>query len=146
MRFKVFFPLLVVLLTSTAACLSQAPKRQYPKDLARYVSLISLIATPERFDGQLVLVTGWVSIGFRHRALHYSSERRELGGCGDSIWLEFSDALLEHLDPQELGGHYVLVKGVFDMNNHGGAGLYQGTIDKIQAVVIMDIPAEDAGE
>ena len=109
-----------------------------PKDMPIPVSIISLIATPERYHGQLVFLTGWVSIGYRTRAIYYSSERSRLDFGPDSIWLEFSEELTKTRKVDTYNGHYVMLKGVFDKDNHGEMGIYQGAITDIKHIEILD--------
>lgn len=128
---------------SLAACVrlhAQSPPDGFPKDLALPVSIINLIASPERYDRQLVYVSGWVSVGYHVQALHFSSERRQFGSGPDAIWLEFSESFLEHTDPRTLDGRFVFVKGVFDKTRHGEMGLYPGSVTRIEEVIVPAVP------
>ncbi len=90
------------------------------------VSIIALIAVPERFDGKLVRLMGWASFAFESHGIFISRETAAVARNG--LWLDVrltSDMLA-------FGGSMVVVEGVFDSQSRGHLGMWSGTLTKIQ--------------
>ncbi len=95
----------------------------------KFVSLIQLIATPERYDGQRVRVIGLVSYRFESQALYPSKEDYRLVNQASAIWLAVDpDDRLRDERARRLHGKYAEVVGVFDASHRGHMSLYSGTI------------------
>jgi hypothetical protein len=86
--------------------------------------LVSLLALPTGFEGQLVTVRGFASVGFERDAL-YMSEVDYLNGM-DGIFMRFPEAL--RAESLTLDRRYVIVNGVFTRLRHGHAGMFVGEI------------------
>jgi hypothetical protein len=86
--------------------------------------LVSLLASPTGFEGQLVTVRGFASVGFERDAL-YMSEADYLNGM-DGIFVRFPEAL--RAEALRLDQRYVVVNGVFTRLRHGHAGVFVGEI------------------
>ena len=66
---------------------------QYAKD----VTMIQLIATPEKYDGQLVRVIGVGNLEFEGNCISLSKEDLKYG-VGNSIWIDVYQATGQRLD------------------------------------------------
>ena len=106
-------------------------------DDATRVSMVQLLATPERFDGRRVIVVGYLHRGFESSGLYLHREDHEFrlftnglwvnGGCGKSL---------------EYNGWYVGMAGTFDAKGHGHMGLWSAELDDVTEC----IPLRDASD
>ncbi|MBQ2319145.1 MAG: hypothetical protein II378_03145, partial [Clostridia bacterium] len=64
---------------------------QYVKD----VTMIQLIATPEKYDGQLVRVIGVGNLEFEGNCISLSKEDLKYG-VGNSIWIELGEKAIAY--------------------------------------------------
>ena len=94
-----------------------------------YVSMVALLANPEKFDGHFVRVDGFLRVEFEGHALYFHKEDYDLGLTKNSLWLEISRSGEEYT---ELNLHYVAVEGVFRANNFGHKDSFGGAIENIQ--------------
>lgn len=113
---------------------------------AEDVSIVNLIATPERYDGKVVRVDGVVILEFEGNAIYMTKADAENHISKNSIWLDldyskFGIPEKEPSDPEQLkqavskakrlknmSGKYALIEGVFDKNSRGHLGLCSGSI------------------
>jgi hypothetical protein len=93
------------------------------------VSLLQLLATPERYDGVLVRTIGFLWLEFEGNKLYLHREDYEHAIVKQAVWLDFpQDPTAEQ---RRLRGNYVLVEGVFNAKRGGHMGLSTGAIEKI---------------
>jgi len=92
------------------------------------VSMIQLIATPERFDRQRIQVTGYLSSQFENSALYLHEEDYARGITKNALWIEVPDAL------SKTPTGYVTVDAVLDSSRHGHLSAYQGTLTNVTSV------------
>jgi hypothetical protein len=88
------------------------------------VSIIRLIATPEKFHGQTVQLTGHCNFEFEGNAIYLHSEDFLNGNRKNALWLD-----LPSPRPTFAGG-LCIVEGWFKSTSHGHS-LYSGAIDTI---------------
>lgn len=94
------------------------------------VSLINLIATPERYNGKLVRIIGYLNLEFEGNALYLHKEDYDSSILKNGIWVDLprKEAIEK---TKEFSKHYVIIEGIFDMNDTGHMGLFSGSIIKI---------------
>ena len=95
-------------------------------DMPQDVSIIQLIATPEKFDGKFVSLIGFLCIAFEGDSIYLHREDLEKGIPRNGLWVDIP----EKTDPK-LSMHYVLIEGIFDANDHGHMGMFGGAIRKV---------------
>lgn len=91
------------------------------------VSLIQLIATPEKYHGKKVLVIGYLNIEFEGNAIYLHEEDYKHGLDKNAFWVDFS----KEIKPEKYSKSYVIIEGTFNMNRQGHFGLFSGTIENI---------------
>lgn len=112
------------------------------------VSMVQLIATPEKYHGQLIRVDGYLSVEFEDFALYLTRDDYEHLSGNNAVWVDFTPGILKGpagMTPDEnksLQGKYVVVEGIFDGNSHGHLGSFAGAIHKISRLQIMRTRAE----
>lgn len=104
------------------------------------LSLINLIATPEKYNGQMVSVIGFVKLQYEGNALYLSKD--DYGFVRkNALWLSLDLKKLE-IDEKtledEFTGKQVQVIGIFNMNNKGHFGLYSGAIDNVSCIMTWE--------
>jgi len=141
LKIKRIFTYILVPLTITAFSQCQTPiskkesnsitgKESNKFNTAQKVSLISLIANPEKYDGKPIAVIGFLSLAFESKVLFMNKDDYDAGLGINGIWVEISNP--EHY--QNNNKHYVIIEGVFDFNNKGHLSGYIGAIDKITRI------------
>src|SRR6266404_9792094 len=87
------------------------------------VTLIQLIANPDKFDGRLIRVIGFLRLEFEGNVLYLHREDYENAILGNGIWVDVTPALTMN---------YVLPEGVFSSGDRGHMGMWSGTIKQVR--------------
>jgi hypothetical protein len=93
------------------------------------VSLVRVIANPERFDGKLVSLIGFLRIEPEGTALYLSSEDYQHQVFGNALRVELNEQLRQ--DREELDMNYVHIVGVFDARHLGQMPFPSGSITNV---------------
>ena len=101
-------------------------------EMAEDVSMVQLIATPEKYDGKFVRVFGYLILEFEGDAVYLHREDLVQGLSRNALWVDRTEAM--ERDEKKLSGHYVLIEGIFDAQGHGHMGLFSGVIKDITRV------------
>jgi len=94
------------------------------------VTMVQLIANPERFDGKLIRVIGFLRLEFEGDVLYLHREDYEQALLGDGIWVDATPEIKKN--SKDLNMHYVLFEGVFSSKDKGHMGMWSGTITQIR--------------
>ncbi|HEY4194082.1 MAG TPA: hypothetical protein VGM63_00995 [Mucilaginibacter sp.] len=147
-----YFPLIFVLILILFAC-NQAPKKKktttYPDTLANgnvivlagdyEVSLIRLIANPEKYDGKKLRLIGYLHLEFEGNSLFIHKEDYDVGIYKNSIWVDVDMKHPEISGLNKFSNHYVIIEGTFDSHNNGHMGRCSGSIEKITRLDLYPI-------
>ena len=87
------------------------------------VSLVELIAVPEKFHGKVVRVIGYVTLGFESNGVCLSDDTRSGRDC---VFLD-----VEGVEDPGFRKDWALVQGTFDGELRGHLGCCSGTIHSI---------------
>jgi hypothetical protein len=96
------------------------------------VSLVNLIANPEKYHGQTIQVEGYLKLEFESNAIYLHEEDCKKGLVSNGFWVEFSNKISKRPDLKKYSDKYVIIIGTFDMNSRGHMGLFAGTINNIR--------------
>lgn len=107
---------------------------QYAKD----VTMIQLITTPEKYDGELVRVKGVSSFGFEESAIYLNKEDFKYY-IHNSIWIELGERAISYEEAFQYNGEYVIIEGIFDKDDCGHLGMHQGSIKNINRLELWDV-------
>jgi hypothetical protein len=117
----------LIALVFTLTTLLVAPiQAQQPTD----VTLVQLIANPEKFEGRLIRVIGFLRLEFEGNVLYLHREDYENAILGDGIWVDVTPAITKQ--SATINMHYVLLEGVFNSSDRGHMGMWSGTIKQIR--------------
>jgi hypothetical protein len=100
-------------------------------EMAENVSMVQLIATPEKFDGKFVRVIGFLNLEFEGDALYLHREDL-VQGLDNCVWVHRTDVM--ERDRKKLNRHYVVIEGIFDAQDHGHMGMFGGAIKDITRI------------
>ncbi len=109
----------------------------YSNQYAKDVTMIQLIATPEKFDGEFVRVIGVGNLEFESNCISLSKEDFKYG-VGNSVWIEFGEKAISYEEAQQYNGEYVILEGVFDKDDCGYMDMFCGSIKKISRYELWD--------
>ena len=93
------------------------------------VTMVQLISNPERFDGKVVRVIGFLRLEFEGDVLYLHREDYENAILGDGIWVDATPEITKQT--KTLNMHYVLLIGTFSSRDRGHMDMWSGTITKI---------------
>ena len=105
---------------------------------AKDVTMIQLIATPEKYDGQLVRVIGVGNLEFEGNCISLSKEDLKYG-VGHSIWIELGEKAISYEEAKKFNGEYVIVEGIFDKDDCGHMDMFCGSIKNISRYDLWDV-------
>jgi hypothetical protein len=122
-------PLLVLLSTAIAVCRACYASAEMPQD----VSMVQLLATPEKFHGKVVRVFGFLCLEFEGDALYLHREDNDQGLTRNGVWIHRTEAM--DRDEKKLNKHYVLVEATFDGEQHGHMGAFGGALKDVTRII-----------
>ena len=113
----------------------------------RSVSLISLIANPDKYDSKIVRVEGYLHIKFEDAALYLSKSDADYLNGNNAVWVSFSEKKDINIQPLDRNTKlnkenldyfdckYVLLEGTFNKNEHGHMGAYAATLEDVTRIM-----------
>lgn len=104
------------------------------------VSLLALVVNPDKYDGNVVRVTGVFGFYFSESTLYASMEWFKHGIASDAIILRLDVKGSEINKLASWTGKYVYVQGVFDARDRGPMGDYSGAIKDVSYLHLMNEP------
>jgi hypothetical protein len=124
MRALVFAALLIFAgsASPTPAVAGEAPQN---------VSIVQLLATPEKFNGKFVRVIGFLCLEFEGDAVYLHREDFVHGLTQNALWVDVPEKRDEALSQ-----HYVLLEGTFDATSHGHMDLFGRAIKNITRMTL----------
>lgn len=93
------------------------------------VSIIQLIADPQRFDGQAIRVIGFLRLEFEGNAVYLHREDFEKSILQNGIWIELTESQLR--SSGKLNNGYVLIEGTFSASEKGHLGIWPGSLQRV---------------
>lgn len=95
-------------------------------------SMISLIANPEKYDGRVVRIIGFVSFEHESDGIYLSKSDYDLRRSENGLWMERTGELFEEgAAAGRLNHRYVLVEGTFLASDKGHMDMFGGSISSI---------------
>ena len=118
---------LIVLLVFFVPIPTVTQSSQTPSKWPETVSMLQLIANPEKYDGKTVGVVGFLRLEFEGNELYLHKEDYDQRITKNGIWVDLSSKVKE--DADKLDMHYVLVFGRFNAGKKGHMDLMSGSIE-----------------
>ena len=99
-------------------------------------SLINLIATPKRFNGRKVRVTGYLHLEFEDCVLCLNKEDYTHSINKNAVWADIKTKVnLRKL--HKFSDHYVVMEGIFNSTMKGNEALNSGAIQNISRLDVL---------
>jgi hypothetical protein len=95
------------------------------------ISLIQLIASPDRYEGKKVHVVGFVHLEFEGNAIYLHREDYKQGLTAKALWLSDPKCFTSTKHDKEFVSGYAIVTGIFTAEHHGHFDLFAGEIHDI---------------
>lgn len=95
------------------------------------VSMIQLVATPEKYDGRQVRVIGFLRLEFEGDALYLHREDYENGLSRNAVFLSIPGGTPAGTK-ERVDNNYVIIEGTFDSKMKGHGHMYSGVIKDIK--------------
>ncbi|MGI8527151.1 MAG: hypothetical protein ACR2K5_13415 [Pseudolabrys sp.] len=105
----------------------------YADDTAIKISMVALIAAPQKLDGKLISTAGFLRLEFEGDSIYFNREDSKNRIEKNGLWITTNEEI--NARRNELNDKYVLIEGVFDAHNHGHMGLWSGAITDIRRLV-----------
>ena len=128
------FPVLALTVMALIFLIAAIPASETQAKVAvqvQDVSLINLIATPEKYNSQIVRVSGYLSLDFEGRALYLGEADYDHGIYRNAVWVSFKKGTMSDDDLKSMHQRYVTLEGTFDSTHHGHMGLFSGSLNGI---------------
>ncbi|KFN41341.1 hypothetical protein [Arenimonas oryziterrae] len=94
------------------------------------VSIIQLLATPEKFEGKLILVRGYVHFEFEGNGIYLHREDYEHGLTSNGLWVDAREC--SQFNGKSFKSGYAYVAGRFTARERGHMGMWSGEIQQVQ--------------
>ena len=103
-----------------------------PDETPQDVGMVQLLGAPEKYDGKLIRVIGFLSLEFEGVGLYLHREDFQ-NGTGNGLWINPP----EKTDPN-LGRHYVEVVGTFDAKAGGHMGAHPAGMRNVTKLIDIE--------
>ena len=123
-----------VLALSAIIVLFAASAEPVSGSIENTVSIVQLIATPEKYQGKVVQVIGFLRLEFEGNAIYLHEDDYKHAIYKNGLMI-VNNANIE-AKAGKINLHYVILEGTFDGDNLGNKGLNSGTISNITFVGI----------
>lgn len=121
------------------ALLTDCRDVQDDRECIHNLSLIAIIADPDRYDGEWVRVRGFVHYEFESVGVYLRQDDHELSLTRNGLWLQFRDGV----DPSECQDRYAFIEGRVDAAHRGHLGLWSGAIVDVWRCTAYPIDGSD---
>lgn len=98
------------------------------KEAVQDVSIIQLVASPEKYEGKAIRVFGFLRLEFEGNGLYLHREDYEKALYKNGLWVQ----LPMTGENQKCNLKYVLIEGTFDSKDQGHLGLWSGAIKDVK--------------
>ena len=116
---------------ATLLALSTTPLLAYAQEPPQRVSLIQLIAAPEKYEGKLVALTGYVHLEFEGNGIYLHKDDYQYGLHKNGLWLNASKC--ESRSKKNFTDGYAYVIGRFTSARQGHMGLWSGELQDVKS-------------
>jgi hypothetical protein len=99
------------------------------------ISLVQLIATPEKYDGKVVQVAGFLSLEFEGHILYLHQADYENGMTKNGVWI-VRNSLIDQ-NAEKLDKQYVILVGTFHAPENDHVSIASGSIKDITSVTLL---------
>jgi hypothetical protein len=102
----------------------------------RGISIITLIANPEKYEGDTVMVAGFLNLEFEGNALYIHKEDYEHRMYKNSLWVDIDRDSLKLSTINKYNKKYVEIEGVFSQSE-GHMSSCSGSVKITSSIYVM---------
>lgn len=99
-----------------------------------FVSMIKLLANPDKYNGKKVMVEGYLNLEFEGNGLYFHKEDYNNGMSKNALWVDLNKPITAQAQKCKL--NYVIIEATFDGNQGGHMDAYSGTLKDVTRVDI----------
>ncbi len=97
------------------------------------ISFIQLISHPEKYDGKLLRVSGFMHVKPEDVGLYFSKKNADYL-MRESIWISFDSSFLKVNNVKLFDCKYVELIGIFDKDEKGHISGFQGSLKSVSYI------------
>jgi hypothetical protein len=124
--------LVIFMILLTLGCASAA------ESASEVVTLLQVLARPEKYDGKEILIIGYLHLEFEGDCLYLHKEDYDHAIIGNHIWVDVTARMEKR--KRQLNDKYVIIRGIFEAKAHGHLGLSSGTLKDITRCDVWSEP------
>jgi hypothetical protein len=94
------------------------------------ISMVQLLADPQKYHGKQVQVIGFAHFEFEGNAIYLSKEDHDYGITKNGLWLAVAGSK-DGGELRDLNNSYVVVEGTINAEMKGHMGMWSGSIENI---------------
>ncbi|WP_299223868.1 hypothetical protein [uncultured Psychroserpens sp.] len=98
------------------------------------VSLIDLIANPEKYDGRKVMIKGYLNFSNEGHAIYLSKGDFDYGHYKNALYINISDAEIIKRKINYTDNAHGTIIGIFSKDDLGHRRLFSGSLKKIEII------------
>ncbi len=102
------------------------------------VSLVSLIANPDKYNGKKIRVIGYLHLEFEGNGLYLHKDDYDHAISKNSIWVSIGPKHPEVSNLKQYSNHHVIMEGTYNSEMTGHMGMNSGSIEKITRLDIWE--------
>jgi hypothetical protein len=104
------------------------------------VSMIRLVAVPEKYNHKKIRTLGYVSLGFEADSVFPHQDDVKQNLVLNGVWLDLADSI--KFDPDKVDGKYCIIEATVLSDKHGHFGMYSATLTSIERIEVWSAPAK----
>ena len=128
--------ILIVIMCSLFSCRSISEVKSSVSN-SETISLITLIANPEKFHNKSVRVQGYFMFEHDGNAIYISKSDYTNGLMKNGVFLQIDKNILDKMGIEMPYRGYITIEGIYNKNLNGSYGFFSGTIENIRNVQRM---------
>ncbi len=105
-------------------------------DRLSHISMVRLLADPDRYHGKAIQVEGFLRVGFEDNAIYLSRDDASYLITKNGFWItiDHEEWKKRGADPEFFKNKHVLIEGFFDADVLGHVGLFSGGFEDVWRV------------
>jgi hypothetical protein len=96
------------------------------------ISINEILANPDVYEGTHLQVVGYLNLDWEADAVYLNKNDFKSRRYSKGLWIHLNQ--FKFRGSNKLKGHYVVVDGVFDANDHGHENLWGGALKAITSI------------
>lgn len=126
--------LILLVILNLLGCKSLNKNNSATNKKTEEVSLIAVIANPEKYHKKRIVIKGYFTMETEGQAIYVSKNDYEKGIFKNSIYLYIGYDSLKEMNIEEPYKGYVQIEGIFDKQSKGGYGFSSGGLRDITII------------